>query len=81
MRGILFELISAYLAKLDGSSIDFGVTARDPLNGNVADIDILKVLGKAACVCVECKGKAPGGVVALDEIDDWIRRIPTFLAH
>jgi hypothetical protein len=64
MRGVLFELISAYLAKLDGSSIDFGITARDPATGKTADIDVLKVRGKADCIGVECKGKAPGGIVA-----------------
>jgi hypothetical protein len=81
MRGILFELISAYLAKLDGSSVDFGVTAKDPVTGKPADIDVLKVRGKAECVGIECKGKQPGGVVELDEVENWIGRIPVFRAH
>ncbi len=81
MRGVLFELISAYLAKLDGSSVDFGITARDPATGKTADIDVLKVRGKADCIGVECKGKAPGGVVELYEVENWLNRIPTFRAH
>lgn len=81
LRGILFELISAYLAKLDGSSVDFGITARDPDNGKTADIDVLKVLGRQSCTAVECKGKAPSGIVELHEVETWLSRIPTFRAH
>jgi hypothetical protein len=80
LRGVLFELIAAYLAKLDAASVDFGITAMDD-NGKVADIDILKVQSKAVCVGIECKGKRPGGVVMAVEIEDWLKRIPIFRAH
>ena len=81
LRGILFELISAYLARQDAVSIDLGVTARHPETGKPADIDILKVRSRAECVCIECKGKNPGGTVSRLEVQDWLRRIPTFRAH
>ena len=81
LRGILFELIVAHLARLDGVSVDVGVTARDPTTGKSADIDVLKIESNAACSCIECKGKRPGGEVTLEEVDDWLVRIPTFRAH
>jgi len=81
LRGVLFELIAAYLARLDAVSVDVGVTARDPDTGKMADIDVLKVRSKAECTGIECKGKHPGGVVTEGEVADWLRRIPTFRAH
>jgi hypothetical protein len=81
MRGVLFELIAAYLARADAVSVDVGITARDPDTGKMADIDVLKVRSKAECIGIECKGKHPGGVVTDDEVADWLRRIPTFRAH
>jgi hypothetical protein len=58
-----------------------GRKAYDPETGNVADIDILLVRGKGHCVAYECKGKGPGGHVTLAEIEDWLRRLPTFREH
>ena len=81
LRGVLFELMAAYLARLDAVSVDVGITARDPDTGKMADIDVLQVKSKAACVGIECKAKNPGGVVSEDEVSDWLRRIPTFRAH
>jgi hypothetical protein len=81
LRGVLFELIAAYLARLDAVSVDVGVTARDLDTGKMADIDVLKVRSKTEVVGIECKGKRPGGAVALDEVEDWLRRIPTFRTH
>src|SRR5208283_691637 len=81
LRGVLFELIAAYLARLDAVSVDVGVTARDLDTGKMADIDVLKVRSKAEVVGIECKGKQPGGVVGLEEVEDWLRRIPTFREH
>ena len=81
LRGILFELIVAHLAKLHAVSVDVGVTARDPTNGKTANIDVFKVESKSVCSCIECKGKGPGGEVTIDEVDAWLRRIPTFRSH
>ena len=81
LRGVLFELITAYLARLDAVSVDIGITARDPDTGKMADIDVLQVRSRAECVGIECKARHPGGVVGEDEVQDWIRRIPIFRAH
>jgi hypothetical protein len=62
LRGVLFELLAAYLARRDAVSIDMGVRARDPETGNFADIDVLQVTHQSVSVtCIECKGgaKAP----------------------
>jgi hypothetical protein len=79
-RGVLFELIVAYLVRQHGS-IDMGRKAYDSDTGKVADIDILLVKGRGRCVAYECKGKEPGGRVTLEEVEDWLRRLPTFKKH
>lgn len=79
LRGILFELLSAYLIRRNAVSIDMGKRARDSKTGKTADIDILKFTSQQAeCVAIECKGKVPGGTVSLSETQDWIRRLPIF---
>ena len=81
LRGILFELLCAYLVRNEGGSVDLGRKATDQKTGKNADIDVMHVRGKAECVLYECKGKAPGGTVNLEEVEDWIRRLPTFTAY
>jgi hypothetical protein len=82
LRGVLFELLCAYLVRRDAQSINMGVKATDPTTGKVADIDILKYTNQLAdCVAIECKGKEPGGTLAPEEAQDWIRRLPTFFSH
>ena len=81
LRGILFELIVAYLARQEATSVDVGVRARDAKTGKRAEIDVFSVKSKAACVCIECKGKGPGGEVTVEEVEGWLRRIPIFRAH
>ncbi|WP_027681708.1 hypothetical protein [Rhizobium leguminosarum] len=81
LHGIIFELMTAYLVRNDGTSVDVGVTARDPKTGNFADIDVLLVRNKAAVTGFECKARQPGGTVSIEDVDDWLRRIPTFRAH
>jgi hypothetical protein len=82
LRGILFELLVAYLVRRTTVSIDMGVRATDPDTGRTADIDILGVTNQASnCTAIECKGRKPGGTVALKDVEDWIRRLPTFTAH
>ena len=78
LRGILFELMVAYLVRQDGGSIDLGRKAYDPETGEEADIDILLVKSKDRCVAYECKGKSPDGRVTLQEVEDWLRRLPIF---
>ncbi len=81
LRGILFELIAAYIAKVQGGSIDIGITAKDKDSGKAADIDVLRIPNKGECIAIECKGKNPGGIVTLEEIEAWLKRLPIFLAY
>jgi hypothetical protein len=80
LRGILFELMVAYIIRQEGN-IDMGRVAYDKQAGKMADIDILLVKSSSDCVAYECKGKGPGNNVTLDEVDDWLRRLPIFRAH
>lgn len=81
LRGPLFELIAAYLARRDAVSIDMGVVARDK-DGKSADIDVLKFTSQhSSCVAIECKGKEPNGVVTLKEVEGWLRKIPIIQSH
>jgi hypothetical protein len=76
LRGPLFELLAAYLVRKDAVSIDIGVRTRDPKTGEVAEIDILKVLEMARrIVAIECKAREPGGIVDVDEIQHWLRKV------
>jgi hypothetical protein len=82
LRGILFELLAAYLVRRGAQSINMGVKAVDSASGKTADIDILKFTNQSSdCVAIECKGKQPGGVLSLEEAEEWIRRLPIFQAH
>ena len=81
LRGILFELIVAYLAKQKAVSVDVRVKAYDEKTEKIVEIDVFSVKSKAACVCIECKGKGPGGEVTVDEVEDWLRRISIFRSH
>lgn len=80
LRGVMFELITAYLVRNDGGSVDVGVLATDQETGKSADIDVLRIR-KEQVTGFECKGKGPGGEVSLDEVEDWLRRIPIFRSH
>ncbi|MBZ9959016.1 hypothetical protein [Mesorhizobium sp. BR1-1-14] len=81
LRGVLFELVCAYLIRNDGNSIDLGKKAYDPKVGKFYDIDIMCVRGKAECVLYECKAGEPGHVVTRAEVEEWLRRIPTFVEY
>ncbi|WP_322517882.1 hypothetical protein SR870_10380 [Rhodopseudomonas palustris] len=82
LRGILFHLLSAHLLRRSAVSIDIGISAYDEKTGKRGDIDIIAITEQSAsCTLVECKGKQPGGVVEIDEVEDWLRRIPTFNAY
>lgn len=73
IRGSLFELAVGYLAReVEGGYMKAGVTVRDPLTGESADIDVLIDRPDDAPVLVlECKGKAPGGRVSLKDVQRW----------
>jgi hypothetical protein len=80
LRGVLFELMVAYLVRQDGT-IEMGQKAYDPDTGKFAEIDVLLMKGKGRYVAYECKGKGPRGRVTLAEVEDWLRRLPTFRQH
>lgn len=81
LRGVLFELMAAYLARRTAVSIEMGISARDDATGKKVDIDVLKVTQMSAEVtCIECKGKEPGGKVSLLEVEEWLAKIPTIRA-
>jgi len=81
LRGILFELIAVYLAKEGAVSVDFARPALDPKTGKKFDIDVLRIINKAECTAIECKGKAPGGILGLEEIEEWIGKLPIFRGY
>ena len=78
LRGTFFELISVYLAKKGAESIDHAVKIIDPKTGKPTDIDVFRVIHKTEVMCIECKGKGPGGVVEIDEVDKWLKLLPAF---
>lgn len=81
LRGVLFELMCAYLARRDAASIDMGTTARHPKTGQKADIDVFKVTHQMSkLTCIECKGKEPGGQIDAEEVRVWLRKIAVMRA-
>ena len=77
MRGILFELIAAHLAKRHiGGSIDFGILHTHRRTGKMADLDVVCVTNQNTVHVIECKGKSPGGTVSLGEVTRWLRKLP-----
>lgn len=82
LRGILFELIAGYLARLDAVSIDMSLKATDPTTGKTADIDVQKITHQTKSVtAIECKGKEPGGILSLEEVETWLTKIAIIRAH
>lgn len=82
LRGPLFELMAAYLARRDAVSIDMGVRASDEETGNSADIDILKITNQSSsCTTIECKAREPGGFVDEATVSGWLKRTAIFKAH
>lgn len=81
LRGILFELMAAYLARLTAVSIDMGVIARDE-NGRTADMDVVAFTHqRSAITVIECKAKEPGGILSLAEVETWLAKLPIMRAH
>ena len=78
MRGILFELMVAHIAAREwGGRVDIGVRHTHREDGRSAELDVVCESEKEYEVhVIECKGKIPGGTVSLEEVEDWIRRLP-----
>lgn len=77
MRGILFELIAAHIAKREiGGNIDLGILHSHRRTGEKADLDVVCVTNRHSVHVIECKGKGPGVTVSLQEVEEWLRKIP-----
>ena len=77
MRGIIFELLVAYIAtRKYGGIIDLRVLYTHHENGNKTDIDVFCVADRNAVYMIECKGKTPGGTVSLEEVEHWLSKLP-----
>ena len=76
MRGALFELLFARCLGKDGWHISsMNQQIKDPINGGLAEIDILALRGNVLLVC-ECKGYVKNEVTE-DEAKSWVTtRIP-----
>ena len=77
MRGIMFELLSAYIAGriFCGHRIDIGVTHTHSNTGKRAELDIV-CMGHDSAYVIECKGLGPNGRISLEEVSKWLEKIP-----
>ncbi|MFA4950448.1 hypothetical protein [Brevundimonas sp.] len=82
LRGILFELLVAYLVRRNAASIDMGIIARDPDTQKPVDMDVIAFNNAGSDIrTIECKAKEPGGVLTLAEVDEWLTKIAVMRAH
>lgn len=82
LRGVLFELVCAYLVRRDAVSITMGIQATHPESGKRADIDVLKYTTQGSdCVAIECKAKEPGGSVGVEEVEHWLEQTHVMQAY
>ena len=77
LRGILFELLSAYIAGriFGGYQIDIGVTHTHSNSGRRAEMDVV-CRGHDTAYVIECKGLGPNGRITLEDVIKWLRKIP-----
>jgi hypothetical protein len=71
IRGALFEMIvGGAITSSSATSID--IRQRIHSEKGATDIDLLAVRGKTHVTAYECKGKEPGGVTHLPEVERWL---------
>ena len=76
-RGILFELITAYIASQEfGGDISMGVLHTDPAKKKSVDMDVVCLAPGKTVYLIECKGKGPGAAVSLQEVENWLGKLP-----
>lgn len=78
MRGIMFELLSAYVANriFESPWIDVGVKHTNSSSGKRVEMDLVCTAQHTARV-IECKGLSPNGTVTLDDVEKWLEKLPT----
>lgn len=77
LRGALFELIAAELARQTLSpQVRLNDIYRDGLGGQ-AEVDVTAVVQNREVYFIECKGYQPAGILDVDDVERWlIKRIP-----
>lgn len=77
LRGIMFELLSAYIAGciFNGHRIDIGLTHTHSESGKQAEMDVV-CMGRDTAYVIECKGLGPNGIISLEEASKWLKKIP-----
>ncbi len=77
MRGILFELLSAYIAGriFNGHRIDIGVIHTNSKSGKRGEMDVV-CMGHDTAHVIECKGLGPNGRITLEDAIKWLKKIP-----
>lgn len=74
MRGILFELISAYIAKFKyGGEISVRVSHIHREKDRKTDLDVVCIGVKNTVTIIECKSKKRNGEVSLADIESWLK--------
>ena len=77
IRGILFELIAAHIAKREfGGSIDVGEIHSHRESGRTVELDVICVTETESIHFIECKGRHHGGTVSLAEVNGWLCKLP-----
>lgn len=55
---------------------------KDPATGKTAEIDVQKITHqKSSVTAIECKGKEPGGVLTLSEVETWLQKVAIIRAN
>lgn len=77
MRGIIFELLVAYVVtRAYSGRIDLRVVHTHRKDGRKAEIDVLCATNRNEVHIIECKAKVPGGTVSLEEVGRWLSKLP-----
>lgn len=78
MRGLFFELIATNIAEREfGGDIRYLRQAHTDLKtGRSTDLDVVCVTRQNKIYVIECKGKTPGGTISLEDVKDWLGKLP-----
>ncbi len=76
MRGIIFELLVAYVAtRAYSGRVDLRVVHTHRKSGAKAEIDVVCARNSNEVYMIECKGKIPGGTVSIEEVEHWLSKL------